>query len=172
MRMTWYSACLLLFLFRTNGKKGHLDENDFPHCYGKFSKVVFWKLLDRSYVQSLFSTIMRHTDNSLLKDTPKFYILRTWTNRRAKSFIKTSVNVTEKSESALGRTLHQNSLFYASNLFYALLLLQNLVFEFNKVLTFFFGGFGFPPQFIYFLAFWLIFDISLIFKFIQCFYAF
>ena len=27
---------LVLFLFRTNGKKGHLYENDFRHCYGIF----------------------------------------------------------------------------------------------------------------------------------------
>ena len=37
MKMPWYSACLLLlFLFRTNGKKGRLDENDFRHCHGIF----------------------------------------------------------------------------------------------------------------------------------------
>ena len=37
MKMSWYSACLLLlFLFRANGKKGHLDEYDFRHCYGSF----------------------------------------------------------------------------------------------------------------------------------------
>ena len=34
MKMPWYSACsLLLFLFRTNGKKGRLGENDFCHCH-------------------------------------------------------------------------------------------------------------------------------------------
>ena len=38
----WYEddmvfACLmLLILFRTNGKKGHLDKNDFRHCDGNF----------------------------------------------------------------------------------------------------------------------------------------
>ena len=37
MKMSWDSACSsLLFLFRTNGKKGHLNENDFRHCYGDF----------------------------------------------------------------------------------------------------------------------------------------
>ena len=37
MKSPWYSACLLLlFLFRTNGKKGRLDENDFRHCHGIF----------------------------------------------------------------------------------------------------------------------------------------
>ena len=37
MKILWYSACSLLsFLFRTNVKKGHLDENNFCHCYGGF----------------------------------------------------------------------------------------------------------------------------------------
>ena len=39
------------------------------------SKVLFWKLLDHSYVQSFFSAIMRHTDNDIWK-TPhswRFY---------------------------------------------------------------------------------------------------
>ena len=40
MKMSWDSTCSsLLFLFRTNGKKGHLDENDFRHL-----KTTFWKL--------------------------------------------------------------------------------------------------------------------------------
>ena len=32
MKMLWYSAFFFLFyfLFRTNGKKGHLGENNFP----------------------------------------------------------------------------------------------------------------------------------------------
>ena len=34
-----------------------------------FSKVVFWKLLDHSYIQSLFSLITRHLDKSILQDT-------------------------------------------------------------------------------------------------------
>ena len=44
---------------------------------------------------SPFSTITRHIDNSILKDILQLYILRTRINMRAKSFIKTSVNVTE-----------------------------------------------------------------------------
>ena len=40
VKMTWYFACLLLLiLFRTNGKKGHLDENDFRHCDGNFFQM-------------------------------------------------------------------------------------------------------------------------------------
>ena len=45
MKIPWYSACLLLlFLFRTNGKKGCLDENDFRHCHGIFFKSGILKV--------------------------------------------------------------------------------------------------------------------------------
>ena len=37
------------FLFRTYGKKGHLDENNIRHCCSNFLKVPCWKLLDHSY---------------------------------------------------------------------------------------------------------------------------
>ena len=36
----------IIFLFRTNGKKGHLGENDLRHCYGNF----FRKLYSESYL--------------------------------------------------------------------------------------------------------------------------
>ena len=89
-------TCLLLFLFRTNSNKGHLDQNNFHHCYGYFFlKVAFWKLLDHSYIPSPLSTVTRHTDNNILKDTLQFYILWTWINMHTISFIKTVVNVTE-----------------------------------------------------------------------------
>ena len=98
MKMPWYSAwSLLLFLFRTNGKKGRLDENDFRHCHGIFfAKVALWKLLDHSYVESSFPIIMRHIENSTLKDTLQLNIFRTWINLRATSFINTSVNMKQK----------------------------------------------------------------------------
>ena len=136
--MTWYSTCLvLLFLFRTNGKKGHLDKNDFRQCYGNFfSKVAFWTLLDHSYVQSPFSTNTRHFDNSNLKDTLQFFILRAWINMRAKSFIKILVNVTETriDEGTWKKTVaqsehleeHCTSIETTFRLFYALLFLTNL----------------------------------------------
>ena len=45
MKMPLYSTCLLLlFLFRTNGKKGHLDESDFCHCYGNFFETTILKV--------------------------------------------------------------------------------------------------------------------------------
>ena len=145
MKMTWYSACLLLlFLFRTNGKKGHLDKNDFRHCYGNFFRK--WhseKLLDHSYVQSPFSTNTRHFYNSILKDTLQFFILRTWINMRAKSFIKTLVNVTETriDEGAWKKIVaqsehleeHFTKIETTFHLFYALLFLTNLGIFFDNV---------------------------------------
>ena len=136
------------FLFRTNGKKGHLDDNGFRHCYGNF----FRKLLNHSYVQSPFSRNTRHIDNSILKDTLSFFILRIWISMRAKSFIKTSVNVTETRIDEGTQNVHLEE--YCTkietifHLFYALLFLTNLVFKFNIAL-------------IGILA-------SLILKFIQC----
>ena len=60
-----------------------------------FSSQLCSYLITPMITNSPFSTITRHIDNSILKDTLQLYILRTWINMRAKSFIKTSVNVTE-----------------------------------------------------------------------------
>ena len=73
-------------LFRTNGKKWHVDKNGFHTVMAVFSKVLFWKLLDHSYIQSSFSAITRHINNNVLKDTLQLRILRTWINIRANSF--------------------------------------------------------------------------------------
>ena len=62
-----------------------------------FSKLAFWKLLDHSYVQSSFQIITRHIENNILKDTLQMNIFPTWINLRATSFIKTSVNMKQKS---------------------------------------------------------------------------
>ena len=135
MMMIWYSTCLLLLvLFRTNGKnvgsKHHLP-----------SEVALWKLHDHCYVQSRFSTNTRHIDNSILKDILQFFILRIWINMRAKSFIKTSVNVTETridegawkkiGTQSVHLEEHCTKIETTFHLFYALLFLINLVFKFN-----------------------------------------
>ena len=62
-----------------------------------FSKMAFWKLLDHSNIQISFPIITRHIENSILKDTLQLNIFRTWMNLRATSFIKTSVNMKQKS---------------------------------------------------------------------------
>ena len=56
-------------LLITNGKKGHLDENYFHHCYG-----ILYYFESYSHDQSFFSTIMRHNGNSISKDIlQRFY---------------------------------------------------------------------------------------------------
>ena len=67
-------------------------------------KVAFWKILHHSYDQSSFSVITRHIENSILKDTLQLNILRTWIKLRAKSFIKTSVNIKQKSMKVPGKS--------------------------------------------------------------------
>ena len=109
-----------------------------------FFEVAFWKSLDQSYVQIPFSTNTRHIDISALKDTQQFFILGMWINMRAKSFIKTLVNVTETriDESAWKKIVTQNvhldehctKIETMFHLFYALFFLTNLVFKFNIVL--------------------------------------
>ena len=57
MKFLWYSAFLSFsFSLRTNGKNGHLYENNFRQCYDNFSNKPFWKLLNHSYVWSSFSS--------------------------------------------------------------------------------------------------------------------
>ena len=56
----------IFFLFRTKGKKGHLDKNEFRHCYGTFFKNIILKLLNQSYIQSSVSTCTRLIDSSIL----------------------------------------------------------------------------------------------------------
>ena len=121
----WYSVgSSLLFLFRINCKKGHLDKKDFCHCYGNlFQKWHSESYFDHSYVKSSFSIITRHIESSILKGILQLNISRTWINISAKSFINPLVNMThklvkvagkrsvaQKSKRALRRTLHLNRL--------------------------------------------------------------
>ena len=39
-----FRVLIFIFLFRTNGKKEHFDENEFYTVMVVFSKVPFWKL--------------------------------------------------------------------------------------------------------------------------------
>ena len=68
------------FLFRNNGLREQLYQNDFCCCYGQICfESVIPQVLDHSYVQSSFSTITRHLDNGIWK-TLQLKILPTWTN--------------------------------------------------------------------------------------------
>ena len=72
----WYEDALIFrvfiftFLFRTNGKKKHLDKTDFRHCYGDFFEAATrdhknrWSQL---YVQGFFSSGTRNIDNNFFQ---------------------------------------------------------------------------------------------------------
>ena len=88
---------------------------------------------------------------------------------RAKYFVKTSVNVTETRidegtwKKIVTQSVHLEEhcikIETTFHLIYAPLYLTNLVFKFNSAT-------------VYLFAFWLIFVISLVLKFVQCLYAF
>ena len=70
-----FRVLIFIFLLRTDGKKGHLDENHFHTVMVVFSKVPLWKLFGHSYAQNSFLTTMMHIYNSILKDTLQLKIL-------------------------------------------------------------------------------------------------
>ena len=94
MEMPWYSVRSFLFLFfcleATLGQDTY--ESDFRHCYGNFFESSIPEVTISQLCWSLFSTIARHINNSILKNTLRLKILWTWIKIRANSFIKTLVN--------------------------------------------------------------------------------
>ena len=122
---------VLIFLFRTNGKNGHLDEELFALLWSSF-----WKCHSENYLitaKSSLSTIRRHISNSVLKDTLKLRILRTWI--RANSFIKTSVTSCNKNSQlhSIPSRLHIKEHRWHFTYFYTLPFLPSLVFKFSPV---------------------------------------
>ena len=66
MKMSWYSACSsLVSLFRTKGKKGHLDGNDFRHSYGNFTR----KQYSESYLITAIFKVPSQESLATLKTT-------------------------------------------------------------------------------------------------------
>ena len=55
--MPWYSVSIFSFCLEPTVRE-QLDENDFLHYYGIFVESTIPKLLDHSYVQSSFATII------------------------------------------------------------------------------------------------------------------
>ena len=108
-------------------------------------KVTWSQLCSKSLLNKYKADWQQH-----FQDTLQFFILRTWINMRAKSFVKTSVNVTETKidEGALKKVVTQSvhleehcaKIETTFHLFYALLFLTNLVFKFYIVLIGNFSG--------------------------------
>ena len=122
-------------------------------------EVLLSKLLKHEYVQTHWSTITRHIDNTVLKDTLLLKILETWIDIRANSFIKTWINamkrksaelysrpsIAQKSEPALWKTLQQSRkwhLFYVTSSSFLKSTLQGFTFVeiFAKFPKIFFGS--------------------------------
>ena len=172
MKMVWYSVFFIfIFLFRTNLREYIWMRTTSAIVMVIFSKVSSWKLLDHSYVRSSFSTIIRHIDNTILKETPQLKILRTWINI---SFIVLSLRLGKASWNENQRCclksykLHKNpSLHFEHNctkidlilpVFIWLFFSQtNLVFKFNLELI------GVLDNFCHNLFFCLPFDYHLLF---------
>ena len=119
-KVRWYSAFLFFaFLFRSNNKKKHLDENDFRHGYDNYFKsavlkVTWYQLRSKSFLDNYEAHWQRH-----LKDTLQMKILRTWINIHANSFfgkyhemimtmVPWKLSVAKKSEPVLSRASHQD----------------------------------------------------------------
>ena len=87
-KLPWYSVFTFFnFLFRGNGKKEHLNENDFRHGYGNWFrsavlKVTWFQLCSKFFLNNYEAHWQRH-----LKDTLQLKILRTWINIHTNSFL-------------------------------------------------------------------------------------
>ena len=132
----WYEDALIFrvfiftFLFRTNGKKKHLDKTDFRHCYGDFFEAATrdhkntWSQL---YVQGFFSSSTRNIDNNFFKDNTKWKILHAWNKIRLSKHQETKIDECAwkvisctKNPKRTQRTLRQNRRHFTN--FYTLLL--------------------------------------------------
>ena len=91
--MVWRYHSVCSFLFRTNIKKGYLNEASSTTVMAIFSMVLLRKLIDHIYVQCSFSRIATHIENSTLKEILQLKILWTWIKIRVNTFIKTLVNI-------------------------------------------------------------------------------
>ena len=109
---------IFIFLFRTNGKKEHLDENDFHFRYGNYfesaiMKVNWYQLCPKSFL----NTYEAHWQRNLKIEDLKLKILQQWINIRANSSLVNimkrkwakvpgKLSVAQKSELVLWRAFH------------------------------------------------------------------
>ena len=78
---------IFYFLFKSNGKKEHLDENNSRHGYGNYFKsaalkVSWFQLCSTFFLNNYETHWQRH-----LKDISQLKILPTWINIQANSFL-------------------------------------------------------------------------------------
>ena len=135
-----------------------------------------WTQLGKSLLNKYEAHCQQHIERY-----PTVLYFTNMDHMRAKYFVKTSVNVTETRidegtwKKIVTQSVHLEEhcikIETTFHLIYAPLYLTNLVFKFNTVFIAFFF-FLIMSATIYLFAFWLIFVISLVLKFVQCLYAF
>ena len=64
-------------MFKTNGKKEDLDENNFCYCYGSFFESAALKV---SYLITTMFKVFSRQLRGTFRDTLQLKILRKWTN--------------------------------------------------------------------------------------------
>ena len=100
MTFKWYENDMVFhvfnfsFLFRTNFKKGYLDDSDLRHCYGHYFESailkVTWSQLCPKFLLNNCEAHWWHSCEVQLK------ILSTWINIHDNSFIKTWVSIMKR----------------------------------------------------------------------------
>ena len=118
MKFRWYSVfSFLFFCFEPTVEKNTWMRTISIKVMVIISKVLLWKLLDTSYFQSPFSTIMRHIDNAIWK-TPcnwrfcghasTYLLILSWVSIMKWKWAKVpgKLSFTQKSEPAFWRTFH------------------------------------------------------------------
>ena len=134
---------IFTFLFRSNDEKYTLMRTISVTVMLIISKVPFWKLLDISYIQSIFSTITRHNDNCIWKNLEDLtaYLYDPYDSYDQLGQIPWNENetkkepwkllVAQKSEFVLWKILHQD---ISLIIMFFFLSQTNVVFVFNLVL--------------------------------------
>ena len=120
--MLWKYHGILCFHFYllvwNNGKKEHLDKNNFRHCHGNFSKLLLWKLLDRDFFLNNYETPWQ---NGILETfhSWRFYgngstyvLFISWLSINTQKLKKLSgkFSFAQKTKPVLRRTLNQNKI--------------------------------------------------------------
>ena len=79
-------AFIFIFLFRTKGKKEHLNEN-FCHCYDDIFESAVLKVIWSQLCLRWFLNNNEGHWQRCLRDTSQLNTLQTWINIRANSFL-------------------------------------------------------------------------------------
>ena len=143
MKMPWYSV---FSFWKNNGSclKTTVEKYTWMRTISVLviaitSKVSFWKLLNISYLQSSFSTIIRCYDNGIWRtpcswrfDGSTYVLILSWVDiTKRKWEVPWKLLVAQKSESVHCSTLHH---VISLNIAFFFFSQTNLVFKFNIVL--------------------------------------